>query len=235
MTVRRVRVAATSTRKVNWFAILVSGFVVVLLVAVAWVVIALNNAATDPGASPTAEGIDTATGAIVVGTGEDRLDTYIDFMCPACNQFEQTYGSEIESMVEDGSLTLGIHPISILDRTSQGSEFSTRSANAAYCVAEADAAAALLFVQAMFAQQPAEGTTGLTNAEILEIASSVGVTGIDTCVNEGTYTGYVQSVTAKTPTQPGAEGIGTPTLAVNGEVIANTTLPDPNQLATLFN
>ena len=91
------------------------------------------------------------------------MDTYIDFMCPVCNQFEQLYGEAIDGLVDDGTITLNIHPISILDRASQGTEYSTRAANAMYCVAAADADASVPFMQAMFANQPAEGSTGLTN------------------------------------------------------------------------
>lgn len=226
----------TAARKVNWFAILVSIAVVIALVVVSWLVISLNNSSADPdpGPSPTAGNIDPSTGAIVLGTGAGRLDTYIDFMCPICNQFEQVYGSEIESLVADGTITLGIHPIAILDRYSQGTEYSTRSANAAYCVAEVDGNAALPFVQAMFANQPAEQSTGLTDEQILEIAASVGVTGIDACVNDGTYRDFVTSMTDQTPIQPGAEGISTPTVAVNGQVISLSQLPAQGQFATLF-
>ncbi len=227
---------AQSARKVNWFAIWVSIAVVVALVLVAVLVVVLNNDSENPapGPTPTAAGIETETGAIVVGSGENRLDTYIDFMCPVCNQFEQIYGPEIESMVEDGSITLGIHPISILDRASQGTEFSTRSAGAMYCVAATDPEAALPFLQAMFASQPEEGTPGLTNEQILGIAASVGVTGIDDCVDNGEYESYVTTMTEQTPIQPGQAGIATPTIAVNGEAISNSTLPPAGQLATLF-
>lgn len=230
---------AQGARKVNWFAIWVTAGVVVALVLVAVLVVTLNNAGTPKplptdAVTPSASNIDAETGAILVGDGEDRLDTYIDFMCPICNQFEQLYGPEIEALVDDGTITLGIHPISILDGQSQGTQFSTRAANAAYCVAAEDADASLPFLQAMFANQPREGTRGLTNSEILEIAGGVGVTGIDACVNDGTYAGYVTEMTPETPIQPGSQGIGTPTVAVNGEVISNSQLPEPGQLATIF-
>ena len=78
------------------------------------------------------------TGAVVVGSGSQTLDTYIDFMCPICNKFEETYGDEILDLVNNGTITLNIHPIAILDRYSQGTAFSTRAANAMYCVAEND-------------------------------------------------------------------------------------------------
>jgi protein-disulfide isomerase len=231
--------AQAGARKVNWFAIWVTIAVVVALVLVAVLVVTLNNqAAPKPLPTevnpPSASNIDTETGAILVGEGEDRLDTYVDFMCPVCNQFEQVYGAEIEGLVDDGSITLGIHPISILDRLSNGTQFSTRSANAAYCVAEADPDASLPFLQAMFENQPAENTDGLTNNEILEIAAGVGVTGIDSCVNDGSFAGFVTAMTEQTPVQPGQSGIATPTVAVNGEVISNSDLPPAGALATLF-
>ena len=223
-------------RKVNWLAIWVSVGIVVALVVVAVFIVVLNNRSSNPApdGTPSASNIDAETGAILVGDGDDQLGTYIDFMCPVCNRFEQLYGPDIASLIDDGAITLAIHPISILDSKSQGTDFSTRAANAAYCVAVADAAASLPFMNAMFAAQPAEGTPGLSNDEILQIAESVGVTGIDACVNEGTYSDYVAEMTDKTPVQPGAGGIGTPTITVNGEVISNSTLPEPGQLATLF-
>src|SRR3954447_20803188 len=157
---------AGQPRKVNWFAIWVSVAVVVVLVVVAGIVIVLNNQAqggnAGPGETPTASNIDSKTGAILVGTGDSTMDTYIDFMCPICNQFEQAYGEAIQGLVTDGTITLGIHPIAILDHSSQGTKYSTRAANAMYCVAVADANATVPFVQAMYKNQPQEGSTGLT-------------------------------------------------------------------------
>ncbi len=181
---------AAQARKVNWFAIWVSVGVVVALVLVAWLVIFLNNQQSGGGGTgetPTASNIDSSTGAIKVGSGEQTMDTYIDFMCPICNQFEQSYGEAIQGLVDDSTITLGIHPIAILDSKSQGTEYSTRAANAMYCVAVADADAVVPFMQAMYANQPQEGSTGLTDKQILAIASGVGVSGIDDCVNSGRY------------------------------------------------
>ena len=225
---------AAAARKVNWFAIWTSIAVVVVLIGVAILVVTLNNSADDPGEAPTAANVDFKTGAILVGEGDNTFETYIDFMCPVCNQFEQSYGPEIAKLVDDGTITLGIHPIAILDRASQGTEYSTRSANAMYCVAVEDGTAAVPFMEAMYANQPAEGSTGLTDDQILEVASAVGVDGIDECVTSGKYSQFVTDMTEKTPVQPGAAGIGTPTIVVNGEVIANSTLPAPADLASLF-
>jgi protein-disulfide isomerase len=220
-------------RKVNWFAIWISVGVVVVLLIIAGVVVWGNSQATSPGEPPQASNIDADTGAIAVGDGPDELATYIDFMCPVCGQFEDIYGETIQGLVDDGSITLNIHPISILDRASQGTEFSTRSANAMYCVAVADAEASLPFLQAMYANQPEEGSTGLTDDQILDIASGVGVTGIDDCVNNGSYSKYVTAMTEETPVAPGAAGIGTPTVLLNGEFVDLTGDPQKDLVDAL--
>ena len=225
---------ASAKRKTNWFAIWVTIAVVVVLAGVGGLVVWMNNASSDPGptTAPTGASINQETGAIMVGDGEATVDTYIDFMCPICNQFEQLYGETISGLVDDGTITLNIHPIAILDNQSQGTEFSTRAANAMYCVASSDdGSAAMPFMQAMFENQPEEGTTGLTDEQMLEIAAGVGVTGIDSCVNDGEYSAYVTTMTEKTPVAPGAAGIGTPTVLVNGEYVKLTGDPQADIVA----
>lgn len=225
---------ATAARKTNWFAIWISVAVVVVLVGVGAIVVVINNAASGPGTAPQASNVDQQTGAISFGTGTKTMDTYIDFMCPGCKGFETSYGSSIQGLVDDGTITLNVHPISILDRQSQGTKYSTRAASAMYCVAANDPSAAMPFMQAMFAGAPTEGSTGLTNDEIAAIASQAGASNSSSCITGETYTKFVTSMTPKTPVAPGSSGIGTPTIAINGQVISNSTLPQPAQLATLF-
>ncbi len=221
--------------KTNWFAIWTSIAVVAVLVVVALVVVWMNSTSTAPGESPEAPNIVTETGAIVVGDPDaaNTISTYIDFMCPVCGQFEELYGPTIEGLVDDGSATLEVHPISILDRVSQGTQFSTRSASAMYCVAVEDADASLPFLQAMFANQPEEGTSGLTDEQIIEIAGSVGVTGADECIGDGWYMDYVSAMTSETPVKPGAGGIGTPTVLLNDEFVTLTGDPQADLVANL--
>ena len=126
---------ATAGKRTNWFAIWVSIAVVAVVVVAGVAVVLINNAASDPGPAPEAAIVNTETGAISVGDGPDVVATYIDFMCPICNQFEGIYGETLNKLVADGSITLEYHPVAILDSQSQGTEYSTRSANALYCVA----------------------------------------------------------------------------------------------------
>lgn len=229
---------ATTAKKTNWFAIWISIAVVVVLAGVTVLVVMMNAPkAVDFGTKPQGQHINSDTGAIAFGTGQGTMDTYIDFMCPICNQFEQTYGASIQTLVSDDKITLNVHPIGLLDGSSQGTEFSSRAASAMYAVAIHDYANAYAFLQAMYKNQPQEQSPGLTDDQIIDIAKNAGVnmtSDLEKDIKANAYVKYVQAMTPKTPIAPGSSGIGTPTIAINGKTISNSTLPAPADLGTLF-
>jgi protein-disulfide isomerase len=214
--------AKAAAGRTNWFAIWTSVAVVavvaILVVAVMW----MNNRATDPGVAPESGGINQETGAIVFGDGPDTVSTWVDFMCPFCAQFEEAEGQRITELVADGSITLEVHPVAILDRLSQGTEFSSRAASAMYAIAEADPDNAYAFLVAMYQNQPAEQSTGLTDEEIVQIAKDAGVNvtaDLEAAILDHKFLDFAQSQTLP-------EGAtGTPTLAVNGELVPVTGDP----------
>lgn len=213
---------AAVRKSTNWFAIGITAAVVVVVLIIGGVVFFANSQATSPGTLPQSSAVDTETGAISVGSGEKTVDTYVDFMCPVCNSFEQAYGPTLQQLADDNTITLKIHPIAILDRLSQGTQYSTRAANAAYCVAVDDAANIPAFVKAMYAQQPKENTSGLDDAALASIATTAGASdAITSCISDGTYAKFVTAMTQKTPVQPGQSSVATPTIAVNGTVLSN--------------
>lgn len=212
---------ATARKSTNWFAIGVTAAAVVVVLVIGGVVWFANSQSTSPGTVPESSAVNGDTGAIAVGSGDQTVDTYIDFMCPVCNSFEQAYGPTLQQLTDDGTITLNVHPISILDSQSQGTQYSTRAANAAYCVAVDDPANVPAFVKALYAQQPKEGTSGLDDATLGTIAQNAGASdAVTSCITDGTYTKYVTAMTKKTPSQTGS-GISTPTIAINGEVLTN--------------
>jgi protein-disulfide isomerase len=106
---------------------------------------------------------------------EVRLDLFSDYMCPYCGQFELQMGEGIAELVDEGRLAVVIHPIAILDSLSSGTNYSTRAAAASYALAAEAPEAWGAFNRALFENQPAENTEGLTNEEITELAVAAGV------------------------------------------------------------
>lgn len=215
--------ARAQAAKTNWFAIGISIAVVVVLVALGGLVVWMNSQATAPGATPKSDIVNTETGAITFGEGEDVVDTYVDFLCPACNQFEQAYGEQLQTAAEEDRITLAIHPIAILDHLSQGTDYSSRAAGAMYCVAETAPDKALDYFNLLFANQPQENSTGLTDDQLSELASQVGAEDAASCIADGTYKKFGAE-------QAQAHEIkGTPTVDINGTRLdiseINTELP----------
>lgn len=202
---------AQAQSKPNWFAIGISIVVVVVLVALGAVVVWMNNQANDAGPAPKGDLVNTETGALTYGDGEDTVAVYIDFMCPICNQFEQTYGEAMQKAAADGRITLEYHPIEILDHLSQGTDYSSRSAGAVFCVAEAEPEKAIDFMNGLFAKQPEENSAGLTDEEIVQIAEDAGAGSAASCITEGTYKKWGTAQAQK------HEIKGTPTVDLNGE------------------
>ena len=203
---------AAAKSNTNWFAIGVSIAVVVVLVAIGGLVVFLNNQATSPGAAPKAnDTFNSETGAISFGDGEDTVAVFVDFQCPICASFEEQYGEQLEAAAADGRITLEYHPIAILDRYSQGTEYSSRSAGAAFCVAESNPDLYLDYSKTLFDNQPAENSAGLTTDQLADFASLVGADDAVSCITDETYRKFGAA-------QAKAHEIGgTPTIEVNGK------------------
>lgn len=210
--------AAAAKSNTNWFAIGISAVVVVVLVALAGLVVFLNNQASSPGTAPQSSIVDEETGAISYGEGETTVDTFVDFMCPICGDFEDAYGEQLQAAAAEDEITLNLHPISILDRYSQNAEFSTRAAASVYCVAADSPDATLDYFNLLFENQPAENTTGLSDDELAALAQQAGAGDIAECLADGTYKRYVASQTNS------HEINGTPTVEIDGERIENADI-----------
>lgn len=209
---------AAAKSNTNWFAIGVSAAVVVVLVVLGGLVVFLNNQATAPGVAPEGGNVNQETGAISFGGGDDEVDVFVDFMCPICGDFEDAYGEQLQSAAASDDITLNIHPISILDRYSQNTKYSTRAAGAAYCVAENAPDSFLDFFNFMFSNQPEENTAGYTDEELASYAEQVGAGAAADCIADGTYMNFVRDQTNQHEIQ------GTPTVEINGERIENADI-----------
>ena len=169
-----------------------------------------------------------------------NIQIYQDYVCPACRAFEASNLQKIEQLVAKGQAILEIHPISILDRASAGSRYSSRAANAAACVATYSPAAFSAYNTILFDNQPAEGGAGLTDKVLVSLAKDAKVEKLDdirNCVNNEFFKDWV----AKTSYDifnsgkpvPGTVDViarGTPTVIVNG-VQYTGPIDDPQEFA----
>ncbi|MEV7528228.1 DsbA family protein [Agrococcus sediminis] len=154
-----------------------------------------------------------------------QIEIYLDYMCPVCGTFDEANRATLEQLMQTGAATVEIHPITILDRASLGTKFSTRAASAAGCVAEFAPDQFWAFNSAMYDNQPAESTAGLTNEEIIGLAQGAGIDtegGLADCINEGRFMSWAEDATVRAGTQPlpGTDGVvadRTPTVIVNGQ------------------
>ncbi|GAY16583.1 thioredoxin domain-containing protein [Mycobacterium sp. shizuoka-1] len=152
------------------------------------------------------------------GTDEPKavLSLYEDFQCPHCRDFEKTFGPTITKLVDSGAVATDYNMVAILNSPTN-KNYSTRAANAAYCVADVDKEAFLRFHGALFAQQPEEGSSGAPdNNSLIETARQAGVPTdkVSSCINSGKYSDMVNGLAAASKIS------ATPTIRLNGEDIS---------------
>lgn len=164
-----------------------------------------------------------------VQEGAAHVKVYLDFQCPGCRAFEETHAATLTQLAQDGSILLEYEPVAILDRYSNGNEYSTRAANMVDCIADSGQQDLLpgLF-ESLFAQQPEEGANGMEDDQLLSIAEEAGVdldasvsadddevTHVRSCVEQQGFARYVER---STQAALGDEGLqGTPYVTVNGD------------------
>ncbi|WP_245717994.1 DsbA family protein [Nocardia miyunensis] len=184
---------------------------------------AANRPAVTAPASPDGiTGSITDKGAIRIGKPGAKATVRViaDMQCPVCKQFEAANGQTLTDAVNNGSIAVEYNVISFLDQNSGGSRYSSRGANAAYCVADADPSKFQAWLSAMYQQQPEEGAGGLPDSKIIQIATASGVTdpSVAKCITDDKFDSYVQ----KTTQDVFSTGInGTPTVYVNDKKVDN--------------
>ncbi|QHC67384.1 thioredoxin domain-containing protein [Rathayibacter sp. VKM Ac-2759] len=194
--------------------------------------VAQTSAAIPADGTPSPTALDTSTGTV-------DIRVYLDYLCPYCGQFEETNGEQIQEWVSSGAATVEIHPIAILTTRSNGTKYSERSANAAACVADTAPDSFFDFNALLFANQPEEGTDGLSDDQLKDYVSQAGVedtAAIDTCIDDQSFVSWVRAATERATAGPlpGTEVAavtGTPTVLVNGEAYSGS-LTDPDAFSS---
>lgn len=169
----------------------------------------------------------TAAGGTTAYLNPDipTLDIYFDYMCPFCRQFEDINLESLMNMVAEGEANVVMHPVSILDRFTPRTRFSTRSLAAAGWIANYAPENFLAFHEAIFQNQPSEAGGDMSNARMAELAREAGVpanvaAGIADGTSTQTFGQWVASLTVRNVTDPALQnndgGFGTPTIAIDG-------------------
>ncbi len=167
----------------------------------------LPSAPATPPAEVTAPGAEAEAGKPV------KVVLYVDFICPVCKNFEAQYNDTLTKLRNDGKITVEYRPLGFLDSRST-TNYSSRAANAAACVANASPEKYADFFNALYDKQPAEGSAGLSDSDLKKMATDAGAQNIDKCVDDKTYRPYVKYATQEAQ----AIGVtGTPTVFVEGK------------------
>ncbi|GAA2236317.1 hypothetical protein GCM10010401_05430 [Rarobacter faecitabidus] len=168
-------------RRITLLSIVIGLLLVVALVG--YIVVSGNKKTTvDPNAAapPTATGVnggipfgsDGTAGS--VNDGAINVEVYADFLCPWCARFEAANTGILDEYRVAGDITLVMHPLSMLSGGSK-TAYSSRSASAFAYVTVHAPDKALAFNTILYAEQPAESGSGLSDDEIVDLAKQAGV------------------------------------------------------------
>ena len=204
---RRVRFASAATALV--------------LVALVGIGIGVQASRIPAATGPVPTGVSLADGVTVgKSTAPVTLDLYEDPQCPVCAQFEAQVGSTVSGWIAGGKVKVHYHVISFLDSAST-TKYSSRAANALYAAAGVGPDAFATLHQLLYQQQPAEGSAGLTEDKLVQLAQQAGAGAAADQIRAGTYADYV----ARATDQSSKNGVtGTPTVMVNGKTVDQPTL-----------
>ena len=199
-----------------------TAIVVVFAVALVLYIVMGHDKKTGSG---EAQAVRITSNSLIKKDGSDEpkavLAMYEDFQCPHCRDFEKAFGPTISKLIDSGAVAADYYMVSILN-SRLNDNYSTRAANAAYCVADESKEAFTRFHSALFAMQPEEGAGGAPdNAKLIETARQAGAAGsVPGCVNSGKYNKMVDGLAAA------AKITATPTIKLNGEEISPATPDD---------
>lgn len=208
--------------------------VVLALVAAIGVVIAVaaNQESAQDARDPVGlTAVDGADGGSVSGIAVGPEDAAVtvtvmeDYFCPNCRALEERAGAYISGLPDEGVRVVHA-PVAILDFQSKGTDYSTRAASAAVCVADADTAAGepafLAFRSLLFANQPPEGTEALTDDQLVAFAAQAGASeAAQQCIRDGGFEGWAGR---NTDAATAAGMTGTPTVWVDGVAVADLSV-----------
>lgn len=161
-----------------------------------------------------------AKGVVTLGdtSAPVKVDIYEDYLCPACKVLSERDHDALTEALNGGEIVVRFHPIAILNDESTPQGYSSRAANAALCAVDAGIFPA--YHDRLFADQPAVGGAGLTDAQLTAFGTDLGAgSAFSSCVTKGSHAKEIEAETNRAASDPAltAGGFGTPTVAVGGK------------------
>lgn len=205
--------------------LVVTAVVVVVLGVVGVMATVLQSSRDTTGQSGALPQNMASTYAVPVGdTGAPvTVDLYEDFMCPICGELEDASRGWVQQYVDSGKMQLRYHVMSFLDSQSNGTEYSTRAANAFAVVTDtAGPEVAKKFHDLLYENQPQEGQDGLTDDQLVAYAVQAGAdqAQVEKPIKDRAFEQWVKNATD----QANRDGVnGTPTVKVDGTAITDFT------------
>jgi protein-disulfide isomerase len=208
---------AQKQQRTRRLLISLSGLVVVAL-AVVITVYFVNK--KDPNAyngalAPASRQSDGALLAAKPGAKAPKLELFEDFQCPICHEFENSSGSTIKRLAAQGKVNVLYYPFWLFKQQPEPIRGnSQRAANAALC---APADKWIQYHDVIYKHQPAEGSKGFSNKDLIGWAKDLGfdTPPFEQCVNGGQKQSLVDSMTNYA--EQTRKVTGTPTVFLNGQ------------------
>ncbi len=196
----------------------IGGTAVVVIFAVALVAYIVTSHHKKAGTAGAGDTVRVTSSKLVTQPGTSNpkavMTFYEDFLCPACGNFERTFGPTVSKLIDIGAIAADYSMVAILD-SARNQNYSSRAGAAALCVADESLDAFRRFHSALFSAdiQPSErGTKFPDNARLIELARESGVVGkVPDCINSGKYLSRVTGEAAA------AHITSTPTIKINGD------------------
>ncbi len=225
---RAAEIRRAQERKERRRQTLVVTAVGVVVLAVIVLIVTLSTSSKDtsgaPGAAP--KGV---VGGYAVPSGPAsapvKVAVYEDFMCPFCGQFEAAGRTAFDKAIAQGKAQFQYHVVSFLD-SSSSTDYSTRSANAlAVVLDKAGPTVAKKFHDLLYVNQPAEGSAGLSDSTLVDLAAQAGAqrSQVTSGIKDLAFQQWVKNVTDNAS----KNGVrATPTVKVDGRTIQSQSIGD---------
>ncbi|WP_232547564.1 DsbA family protein [Propioniciclava soli] len=231
---RRQQEAAERQKKTNRIIGLSAAAVALVLVGVLIFVLVQNMSGNRVGQmAPEGSADSIVLNSTPAPADAPTVTVYLDYQCPNCRVFEETYGDTLLTEANAGTWTLENKTMTFMDNNLQNTA-STRAAVGAACSAVVAPETYPQYSMTVYGNQEAQevrGSEGYSDTLLRDtIPAQVGITGdaltqFQACYDNDATSEFVTNVERSAYSD---NVTGTPTIAVNGTIVDLRQLSDPS-------